>query len=128
MFEVLGNFLRSKIEVSDDQMRQLEGLCTVAQVKKGDVLLKVGDVCKSTFFVVKGCLRSYVLDKKNKPHVIEFAPENSWITERISFMTGEPAAFSIDAIEDTEYIAVPDTFFTDINSIVPNGEKVSREL
>lgn len=128
MFEVLGNFLRSKIDVSDEQMHQLEALCTVSQVKKGDVLLKAGDVCKSTFFVVKGCLRSYVLDKKNKPHVIEFAPENSWLTERISFMTGEPAAFYIDAIEDTEFIAVPDNFFTELPNIVPNADKVSREM
>ena len=128
MFEVLGNFLRSKIEVSDDQMRQLEALCTINQAKKGDVLLKTGEVCRSTFFVVKGCLRSYVLDKKNKPHVIEFAPENNWITERISFMTGEPAAFFIDAIEDTDYIAVPENFFTELPNIVPNADKFSREM
>jgi CRP-like cAMP-binding protein len=128
MFEILGNYLRSRIEVSDDQMREVEALCIAHHGKKGDVVLKAGDVCHSTFFIVKGCLRSFVLDKKNKPHVIEFAPENHWLTERISFMTGEPAAFFIDAIEDTEYISVPDTFFAKLPAIVPNAEKFNREL
>ena len=69
-----------------------------------------------------------MLDKKNKPHVIEFAPEHHWLTERVSFMTGEPGAFYIDAIEDTDYIAVPDTFFAQLPSIVPNADKFNREL
>ena len=128
MFEVLANYIRSRIEVSDEQLKEIEQLCTVHHGKKGDVLLKSGEVCKNTFFVVKGCLRSFVLDKKNKPHIIEFAPEHHWLTERVSFMTGEPGAFYIDAIEDTDYIAVPDTFFARLPSIVPNADKFNREL
>ena len=53
MFEVLANYIRSRIEVSDEQLKEIEQLCTVHHGKKGDVLLKSGEVCKNTFFVVK---------------------------------------------------------------------------
>ncbi|HEX8350162.1 MAG TPA: hypothetical protein VF598_09365 [Hymenobacter sp.] len=32
-------------------------------------------------FVVKGCLRSYVIDKKVKEHILQFAPENWWLSD-----------------------------------------------
>jgi CRP-like cAMP-binding protein len=128
MFEILAEYLRSKIEVSDAQLQEIEKLCTPKVAKRGEILLKVNEICDSAFFVTKGCLRSFVLDKKNKPHIIQFAPENWWITDRISLMTKEPAMFYIEAIEDTECIAVPEHFFDKLPSIVPGGERLTREL
>jgi CRP-like cAMP-binding protein len=128
MFNTLAEYLRSKIDVSDAQLLEIEKLCTPQVAKRGDILLKVNEVCESAFFVTKGCLRSFVFDKKNKLHIIQFAPENWWITDRISLMTKEPAMFYIEAIEDTEYITVPEHFFDQLPSIVPGAERLTREL
>ena len=47
----------------------------VKKVPKGGILLNAGETCKDTFFVNKGLLRMYSIDKNGKEHILHFAPE-----------------------------------------------------
>ena len=72
-------------------------------VKKGEIILRNGDVSNSFFYVVKGCLRSYTIDPKGKEHVFQFAPEDWIISDQESLMNNNALAIlNIDAIEDSE--------------------------
>jgi CRP-like cAMP-binding protein len=119
MYEGLRQYLQSKVEIPDDVLRQLEPLCISDQVQKGGIVLKIDEVCKHNFFVSKGCLRSYVFDKKGREHILQFAPDDWWISERISLLSGDPSTFFIDAIEDTSYVRVPEEFLTQLSLMVP---------
>lgn len=71
-------------------------------VKKGDLLVKTGQRSNEAFYVVKGCLRSYIIDEKGKEHIYQFAPEN-WIIGDLEFHKNKGNAFlNIDCIEDSE--------------------------
>ncbi|WP_230680180.1 Crp/Fnr family transcriptional regulator [Pontibacter rufus] len=97
-------------------------------VEKGQLLLRVGEVCLYGSFVLKGCLRSYVIDEKGKEHIIQFAPENWWIAEQISFFNKEPAIYYIDAIEATDLVALDLAFFEELNRVVPNMPQMLSSL
>lgn len=71
------------------------------EIKKGTILLSEGEICKNAYQVVHGCLKSYVIDKKGKEHIIQFAPEGWYISDLDSFVNGVPAKTYIDAIENT---------------------------
>jgi len=71
-------------------------------IKKGEYLLRPGDLTKNFFYVEKGCLRSYVTDSKGKEHVYQFAPEDWVISDEEALMENKPAILYIDAIEDSE--------------------------
>ncbi|MBW3544441.1 MAG: Crp/Fnr family transcriptional regulator [Bacteroidetes bacterium] len=86
------------------------------------------EICTYTCFVVKGCLRSYVIDEKGKEHIIQFAPENWWISEQISLIKKEPAMYFIDAVEDTDYLALDEQFFPEFGRIVPGAAEFSSRL
>ena len=71
-------------------------------LKKGEFLQREGDTVKFGAFVVQGFLRSYVIDNKGKEHIIQFAPENWWVSDKAGISKDAKASFFIDAIEDSE--------------------------
>ena len=75
-------------------------------IKKGTVLLSKGEISQSSYKVVKGCLRSYVIDNAGKEHIFQFAPEDWIISDLDSFMNNKPATIFIDAIEESEVLEI----------------------
>lgn len=73
-------------------------------VSKGTILIQQGDFCQVVFKVVKGCLKSYAIDKAGKEHIVQFAPEDWYISDLDSFMNNKPSTIFIDAIEDSEVL------------------------
>ncbi len=70
--------------------------------KKGDVLQREGDKSSSSFYVNKGLLRSYIIDKKGKEHIFHFAAENWIIADLESQEFDQPTELFVDCIEDAE--------------------------
>ncbi len=75
-------------------------------VAKGTILLRSGEVNKTAFKVLKGCLKSYVIDKTGKEHIVQFAPEDWFISDIESFYHERPSTVFIDAIENTEVLLI----------------------
>ena len=73
-------------------------------IKKGTTVLFKGDDCKYTYKILKGCLRSYIIDEKGREITLIFASENWLLTDFNSFINNEPSVFFIDAIEDSEVL------------------------
>ena len=91
------------------------------KIKKGTVLLNQGDKAKYIYQVKKGCLKSFVTDKNDKEHILQFAPENWIITDMNSSLNSVEATISIVAIEDSEVI-----FFE--RKLVNNLEIIPQEI
>jgi CRP-like cAMP-binding protein len=74
---------------------------TSRRLNKGELLVRAGDICNNFFYVEKGCLRSYIVDKKGKEHIYQFAPEDWVISDEEALLEGKPSILYIDAIEDS---------------------------
>lgn len=110
-------YLQQKAGLSDADFDKLEPALLTKQISKGTVLLRQDEVCSEVYFISSGLLRAYTVDNAGKEHVIQFAPENWWLSDRNSFLFNEPALFFIDAIEDTEIIVLTHSFFDIAGSI-----------
>lgn len=66
--------------------------------RKRQYILQEGDVCSQFNFVVRGCLRTYSIDKKGNLHVLQFGTEDYWINDLGSFHGVKPSALNIDAM------------------------------
>jgi CRP-like cAMP-binding protein len=106
----------------------LVSLLHYKKAKRKQFVLEEGDVSSKIVFVTSGCLRSYAVDKNGTEHVLQFAPAGWWIVDMRSYITGEPARLSIDAIEDTEYLFFHKTDFEELNLKVPKFERFNRIL
>ncbi len=110
---VLNNFTRylsEKAGVSEEQVLQLTSALTSRTIQKGEFLLHEGDICKHSFFIEHGLLRSYTIEDTGKEHIIQFAPENWFISDRSSVYFNEPSDFFIDAIEESIVVFIDQLF------------------
>jgi CRP-like cAMP-binding protein len=74
--------------------------------KKKDILQAEDERCPSYFFVVKGCLRLFFIDINGVEQTLQLALENWWITDLDAFRTGRKSAYTIQALEATDVLAI----------------------
>ncbi len=117
MFQAnIKTYLQENAGVSEQEANLLEKFFVRKEVKKGTFLLREGEVCKHSIFVEKGLLRMYSIDGNGKEHIIQFAPENWFVTDRGSVFFGEPSRYFIDAIEDTTIVFLDQNFMCEATS------------
>lgn len=61
MKETLIHFLSSFNELTENQIQELALSLTVIEVKKNSHIVEAGQSCNSCYFLLKGCLRQYVI-------------------------------------------------------------------
>ena len=106
MYEVFFQALRSKVSFTDHELATIKTYLLPKKLRKKQYLLQEGDVCKFIAFVEKGTLRSYTIDEKGNEHIVQFAFEGWTISDLYSFLTSEPATYTIDAIEESELLLI----------------------
>ena len=89
----------------------------IKKVEKGELLLKQDEFCKFIYFVVSGCLKSYIIDKTGKEHILQFTPENWMVSDLDSFTNNVASSTFIEAIEPTEIKIIPKSFFENTSNL-----------
>ncbi|MCD6017143.1 MAG: Crp/Fnr family transcriptional regulator [Bacteroidetes bacterium] len=89
-------------------------------------LLKQGDVCKHSAFVLDGCLRGYTIDSNGDEHVLSFAPKEWWIGDMYSLISQKPGNLNIEAMNDTEILLLSKTDQEKLYRKVPKFERFFR--
>jgi len=84
-----------------EELRFLESNCRYNSIKKGEYFVSAGDICNKIGIIKHGILRSYVF-ADDKEFNIEFYYENNIVSAFTSFLTEQPSAWAIQAIEDSE--------------------------
>ncbi|WP_443937449.1 Crp/Fnr family transcriptional regulator [Pedobacter sp. MW01-1-1] len=118
MIHQFKNYLKEKINITDEQFDSISAVLRVKKFEKGEVIQFKGDKLSHGFFVGKGLLRSYSIDSKGKEHILQFAPENWLISDRNN-MNNEASVFFIDAIEASEAVIMPNDFLEEAARQVP---------
>jgi CRP-like cAMP-binding protein len=95
---------------------------------KKQFALQHGDVCEYFNFVVRGCMRLYMVDDKGVYHILQFATENYWILDLTSFHKKIPAKLNIDALEDTVVLRITHSDLLDLYIRTPKFDRIFRVL
>jgi CRP-like cAMP-binding protein len=90
-------------QLQEEEWDYLQQMLTFQSLKKGDLLTRRGEVCKQVSFINKGLLRMYY-GVDGKEISTAFVPENNYLAQYDSFLTRQPSAGDIDALEDCELI------------------------
>lgn len=128
MFNVFFTHVKEKVLLSQEEQDLIKNYFIPKKLRKKQYLLQEGDVCKYMSFVEKGLLRSYNVDDKGLEHMIQFAWEGWWIADTYSFLSGDNAAYNIDAIEDSELLMITLAHFEEMTMKVPKMERYFRIL
>lgn len=106
MYDVFFSALGQKVDFSTEEQATIRSFLLPKKLRKKQYLLQEGDVCRFIAFVEKGALRSYTIDEKGSEYIMQFALEGWLIADLYSFLTGEPATYTIDALEDSELVLI----------------------
>lgn len=125
-FPEFTNHLRRFIKLDDDELEAVFSFMKPMQVRKKSFLLKEGQICRSNFFTEKGCLRMLFINAKGVEQTTQFAIEHWWLADYMSFTNQSPAQFSIQAVEDSEVLALDYDLQDDLLAAVPQMEHYFR--
>lgn len=126
MYELFFKNMTEKVKLTRDQQQMIRQYLIPKKIRKNQYLLQEGDVAKYAAFVEKGALRAYSVDEKGTEHIIQFAFEGWTISDMYSYMTGEPATYNIDALEDSELVLLNKSAQEEILQRVPEYEEYIR--
>ena len=116
----------------------------VHQYKAKTILLSSGEICKNSYFVNSGILRSFNINDNIVEHVLSFACSGWWISDMYSYITEKPGDLFIEVLEDAEVVVLSkenqELLFQEIpklerffrilieNSLVANQERLMDNL
>ncbi len=128
MMEFFIDTISKTIQLTQADKEVFRNNCLVTKLKKRQFFLQEGNVCRYAGFVSKGCLKTYTIDKNGDEHVFQIALEGWWISDMYSHLTGEPANFTIEALEDCEIVVMDIEAREKILKEVPGYERFHRIL
>lgn len=99
-------FALKRVSMQPDELDKLAAAFELKKIKKKQFIVQPGFTVKHRTFVVKGALRSYVIDQDGIDHTIQFALEEWWISDINSYQYQKPATMFIAALEDSTILQV----------------------
>lgn len=97
--ETFKQHLDKFITITDEEFASVLSFFQELEVKKKQDLMLNGEVCRSMYFVIKGCLRKFFVNEKGIEQTTEFAIENWWITDTFAYERQIKTDFCIQAVE-----------------------------
>jgi CRP-like cAMP-binding protein len=89
-------------------------------VKKNDILLHEGNVCKEFYFIVTGCVRTFFIDKNGYEKTRYVMLDNHIGTALTSFIAQKPSFEFLEALDNTELLAISHSNFIRLNNEMLN--------
>jgi len=121
-------YLKEKVLVQPRHLSSLMERVQTKKLEKNEFLLTEGQTCKHVFFVENGLLRFYTIDEAGKEHLVQFVPEEWFISDRSSIYFNEPSGFYVDSIEESMVAMLDRDFYNHALSLSPEFRNYNEFL
>lgn len=126
MQNLLFDFISKYISLNEEEQNAILSLDLFRSVKKGTILLNEGQKSNDSYFVLKGCIRSYyIIDGEEK--TTAFYTEMEALTPTC-VIDKTPSKYYISCLEDTILLASNSDMEEEVNSKFPKFEIMCRLL
>lgn len=126
MHRQLTEFIKDKIEISDNDLETILSYFNPASVKKNELLVSQGELGQQLFFVKKGCFRIFFINEEGQESTRFLAFENHFASALVSFITENSSMEYVQALEDSEILYINRNDFFTLLETHPIWEKFYR--
>ena len=126
MHSSLFQHIEKFIPLEASEIDILESCLNISKIKKKEHVLQEGQVCNTMYFITKGCMRQYIINSKGTEQTLQFGIENWWITDYLSYHNHTATHFYIQAVENSEIIAIEKQTLESILIRIPKLERYFR--
>ena len=126
MQQILFDFISKYVTLTEEEKNAIGSSDIFRSVKKGTILLKEGQRWKESYFILKGCIRTYyVIDSEEKT--------TGFYTEMEAFtppcvISKTPSEYYISCVEDTILSVSNSDMEAEMNGKFPKFETLCRML
>ena len=112
---------------SDEELLFLSKIET-KNYKAKTIILNAGEICKHSYFVNSGLLRSFNVNDNIVEHVLSFACEGWWIGDMYSYLSEKTGNLFIEVLEDAEVVVISKENHQVLYAAIPKLERFFRIL
>ncbi len=116
------------VSLTPEEEQHFLSLTETREYKSKTILLHAGEICRETYFVNSGILRSFTINDNIIEHVLNFACSGWWISDMYSLITQTPGNLFIDVVEDAEVVVLPKINQDRLYADIPKLERFFRIL
>jgi CRP-like cAMP-binding protein len=110
------------IKLSDTLKHELATRITFKTFKKGELVHNADNICKKSYFIQKGLMRTYFI-KDGKEITEYFSAEYEWVNSPRSFMQQKLDIYYIETLEQTDCFCL---YVTDLVFLFDNFPEMER--
>jgi CRP-like cAMP-binding protein len=119
------NTLQKLIVLNNEEIDMVKQLFKENTIKKGDLFLAEGQICRQVGFIAKGLVRYYI-NQDGEEKTYAFSKENGFVCNYISFIPQKPSSTIIQAVEDSELMTISYPDLQLFYKTVREGERFGR--
>ncbi|NCI52114.1 Crp/Fnr family transcriptional regulator [Sediminibacterium roseum] len=98
--------LRSYVDFPENDFNEFIKLLVPFTIRKNEFCYRAGQVPRYSPFVLKGCLRQYVVNDDGVEQIVLFNEEGNWAGQLGSMRSGVPTNVNLQALEDCDILGI----------------------
>jgi len=127
MKKILIQFLSNFKELSENQIQDLAHHMNIGEIKKNSLIVKEGQICNLCYFVLKGCLRQYVI-QDGIEKTIAIYTENQAVNYYTNQSGQQKSESYLTAVEDSVMIIGNPENDKEVYSKFPILAEITRKM
>lgn len=128
MFKLLEQYLKNESDLDQQNLELIFSKFKLLKTKRNQILLSYHEVCKHHYFVNKGCIRIFRINKAGQQTTRFFAFEGGFGTALPSLIDQQPAQEYLQTIEKSELLTIKRADFYLLVDTIPEFAKVYRNI
>ena len=116
------------VSLTPDEQELFLSRTEIHTYKAKTILLNEGEICKHSYFVNSGILRSFNINDNIVEHVLAFACTGWWMSDMYSYFSQKPGQLFIEVLEDAEILSLSKENQEQLFLEIPKLERFFRIL
>jgi CRP-like cAMP-binding protein len=121
------NYFSRISPLTKDEAEAISNSMQTKTFQKGEFLLKEGQISVSTFFILEGCVREYLLSD-GEEKTTNFFTEEQWAISLNTFTPNNPSKHNWVCVEDTIVVEGDEKQAQELFKNFPRFETISRTI
>ena len=128
MHRQLEKYFKARTEIDDETLSYISSYFKLKKTKRNEFLLKEGEICKHFYFVNKGCVRLFSVNKEGEEATRYFHFEDTFGTALSSFINQRPTFEFMQTIEPSELLVITHADYFHLVETIPQFGFVYKEI
>ncbi len=119
--------INNQVPLNEDDFEHFLAQFTTRSFSKKDYLITPGQKVEHQYFVVQGCLRTYLIDASGKEHTMQFAVTGWWVSDYIAYYRNTTSIFYVECLEDCTLLQIGKSQLPHFFDKIPAIERYFRK-